>query len=43
MIGVESHQMTDLSSDAKDSDSHSTRSFIPQEKPNDITGAETAV
>ena len=43
MIGVESHQMTDLSSDAKDSDSHSTRSFIPQEKPGGVTAAEAAV
>ncbi|KAM5537040.1 hypothetical protein V8D89_009369 [Ganoderma adspersum] len=43
VIGVESHQMTDLSSDGKDSDNHSTRSFIPQEKPMGMTAASAAV
>ncbi|KAM5537024.1 hypothetical protein V8D89_009353 [Ganoderma adspersum] len=43
VIGVESHQMTDLSSDGKDSDNHSTRSFIPQEKPRGMSATEAAV
>ncbi|KAM5537022.1 hypothetical protein V8D89_009351 [Ganoderma adspersum] len=44
VIGVEAHQMTDLgSSDGKDGDEHSTRSFVPAEKTRGMSAAEAAV